>query len=119
MVTSTCMGIPASNPETANTGFILEALTAESGRLVNPAYYEVAVAKKYFRDDKSFQILELILENPVCDVLYWVHLWGGFDATFTQLVRKQGADIVSTVEKNRAKVEAAIQKTVEIYAELP
>ena len=119
MVTSTCMAIPTSNADTATTGLILEALNAESGRLVNPAYYEIAVAKKYFRDDKSFRILELILENPVCDVLYWVHLWGGFDATFTNLVRRQGSDIVSTVEKNRDKVEAAIQKTVEIYAELP
>ena len=119
MVTSTCIGIPVSNANTPATGFILEALSAESGRLVNPAYYEQAVAIKYLRDEKSFQILELILENPVCDVLYWVYHWGGFNATFDSLNRRQNADIASAVEKNRDKVEAAIQKTIEIYAELP
>lgn len=119
MVTSTCMGIPTSNIETSNTGFILEALNAESGRLVKPAYYEIAVAKKYLRDDKSFQILELILENPVCDVLYWVHQWGGFNSAFDGLTRKQNADVVSTVERSRDRVEAAIQKTVDTYAALP
>lgn len=115
MVTSTCIAVPTSNSHTELTGLALEALSAESGRVVIPAYYEVAVAKKYFRDDQSFRILEMILENPVCDTLYWIYQWGGFNGAFDSFAQTGKTEFASLVEKYKDAVNKDIQKTVNAY----
>lgn len=45
--------VPITTADAERTSIILEALCAEGYRSVIPAYYEVALQKKYTRDDIS------------------------------------------------------------------
>ena len=114
MCGSTCITIPKTNTNLDRTGLILEALSAESRRLVIPAYYEVALGAKYLRDEGSFKMLDIILDNRVyelCDI----YAWGGLSAAISNLAKKNDINLASVIEKNEDKTIAAIQKTVDAY----
>ena len=114
MCGSTCITVPKTNTNLERTGLILEALSAESRRLVIPAYYDVALSAKYLRDEGSYKMLDIILENRVyelCDI----YAWGGFAGAVSALAKKADMNLASVIDKNEAKVLSAIQKTVEAY----
>jgi hypothetical protein len=62
--------IPVSSGNIAISGAILEALSAESYRLVTPAYYESALKLKYARDDISSQIIDLMRDSITTNFIY-------------------------------------------------
>jgi hypothetical protein len=62
--------IPVSSGNIAISGAILEALSAESYRLVTPAYYESALKLKYARDDISSQIIDLLRDSMTTNFIY-------------------------------------------------
>lgn len=53
-----CISVASKNHDMA--GAVLEALNAESYRIVTPAWYESALKLKYARDDISSQMIDLI-----------------------------------------------------------
>lgn len=116
---ATCIGIPITVTEPDNVALVLEASSALSRELVIPAYYEVAIAVKYFRDEMSFKMLDIILENEIYDVLRMVYDWGGFDTAFKNFASSGKTDIVSLIESNESKVTLEIQKTIDTYNNLP
>jgi hypothetical protein len=48
-----------------------------------------------------------------------VYDWGSFNSQFQSFALDGKTDIVSLFEKYESKTNTAIQKTVEVYAELP
>jgi hypothetical protein len=118
MCGSTCITIPKTNPDQDRTGLILEALSAESRRLVIPAYYDVALSAKYLRDEGSYHMLDIILDNRVYDICTTIYDWGGFTAQVSNLAKKGDPNFASVIDKNESKVEAAIQKTIDAYNEV-
>jgi ABC-type glycerol-3-phosphate transport system substrate-binding protein len=114
---ATCVAIPITNTDFERTGLILEALTAESARYVVPAYYEVALDMKYLRDEGSVGMLDIILENRIYD-LSELYGWGGFFSAVNAAAQKGDINFASLLEKNQAKVETAMQQTIETYGEL-
>lgn len=62
--------IPVSSSNIAISGAILEALSAESYRLVTPAYYESALKLKYARDDISSQVIDLLRDSMTTNFIY-------------------------------------------------
>jgi len=118
MVGSTCITIPKTAPEPARTGLILEALSAESRRLVIPAYYEVALGAKYLRDEGSVKMLDIILDTRVYDILDTIYGWGGFSGVVATAARRGDPNFTSLFEANQDRVIAAIERTLEAYAEV-
>ncbi|MCL2096849.1 MAG: hypothetical protein FWH10_08110 [Oscillospiraceae bacterium] len=118
MVGSTCITIPKTNPNPARTGLILEALSAESRRLVIPAYYEVALGSKYLRDEGSVKMLDIILDNRVYDILEVIYGWGSFSTDVYNLSVRGDLNFASLLESREGRVTAAIEKTLEAYAEV-
>jgi len=118
-VWATCLGIPVTVANPENTAIVIEALSSLSRQRVMPAYYEIAIALKYLRDDISFRMLDIILKNVICDPLRMVYDWGSFNSQFQSFAIKGNTDIVSLFEKYEGKINSAIQKTIEAYAELP
>ncbi|MCL1859386.1 MAG: ABC transporter substrate-binding protein [Oscillospiraceae bacterium] len=117
MCGSTCITIPKTNTDLDRTGLILEALSAESRRLVIPAYYDVALGAKYLRDEGSYKMLDIILANRVyelCDI----YGWGGLSSAVSALAKKADMNLASVIDKNEDKTMAAIQKTVDAYDEV-
>ena len=44
-------------------GAVLEAMAIESKKVVTPAYYEVALKGKYTKDQESWEMLDMIVNN--------------------------------------------------------
>ena len=66
----TLFGLPKTNSQPEATSAVLEALAAESYKVVSPAYYEVALKAKYTRDAESAQMIDLIRENITADFAF-------------------------------------------------
>ncbi len=60
--------IPTTAKDTDITGAMLEALSCETYRTVIPAYYDVALTSKYTRDERSADMLDLIMDGRNYDI---------------------------------------------------
>jgi ABC-type glycerol-3-phosphate transport system substrate-binding protein len=112
---SSCIAIPSTNPDIERTGHILEALSAESRKLVIPAYYEVSIGTKYLRDEGSVRMLDIILDNRIYDIGDSMYNWGGFTGAVSTMAQRGDLNFASAIEKYKERVETAIQKTVDAY----
>jgi len=112
---SSCLAIPITNPDLDKTGLILEAISAESTRVVIPAYYEISIGTKYLRDEISVRMLDIILENRIYDINQSMYNWGSFSSAFDTAASKGDPNFASLIEKHEAKIEAAMQKTIDAY----
>ena len=79
------LAVPKTVQDTEFVGIITEALNAESRRQVFPAYYEVALKKKYTYDDESVKLLDEIVDSRVFDFGYVYDAWKGF-GMYTQKI---------------------------------
>ena len=113
---SQCLVIPTTNSNLEKTGFLVEALSAESRRIVIPAYYEISIGTKYLRDEISVRMLDIILDNRIYDINNSMYNWGGFSGAFDAAASKGDKNFASLLEKNEAKIEAAMQKTIDAFA---
>ncbi len=86
----------------------LEALCEESWRTVTPAYYEVTLKNKYFRDDESAQMFDLIMDGIQLNFgsVYQTTCIGSIG----WLIRDLSKDFTSTYEANRNTYETAFEK---------
>lgn len=69
------LAVPKTVQDTEFAGIMTEALNAESHKLVIPAYYEIALKKKYTYDDESVRILDMIVDSRVFDFGYIFDAW--------------------------------------------
>ena len=115
---SSCLAILTTNNNLEMTGFLLEALSAESRRIVIPAYYEISIGTKYLRDDTSVRMLDIILENRINDINDTMYGWGGFPGLFSTAAQRGDTNFASLLEKNEARIETAMQRTINAYDEI-
>lgn len=98
-------------------GVIAEALTAEGWKTMLPAYYETALKFKGTRDEKSIEILDMIVDNTIYDFGY---IFGGSSPAnagfYTHEVLKKGSpDIASHYTSNRNAYEGNLQKMFDAF----
>ena len=113
---TTAVSIPVTSPDAERTGIILEALTAESFYTLRPAYFDISLQSQLLRDEESGEMLELIFATRVYDLAH-VFNWGGIFDIFGSLAGSGSADFVSAYERILPRVEAAMQRTLESFAE--
>ena len=63
-------GIPSTCLITDTASAFLEAMCAESYRIVMPAYFETAIKVKYSRDDATANMLDIIIASVYLDISY-------------------------------------------------
>ena len=114
--TSTAISIPASCSDPSRSGFILEALSAESRYTLQPAYYEISLRGKYTRDDESQEMLDIIFANMIYDVFEQYPL-GGLAGLFYERNMKVNCKgtYVSRYEKIKGAVEKDIKKLIDNF----
>ena len=103
------------------TGAVFEALAAESYRTLTPAFYDVALAHRYARDEASHEMLDIILRSRIYDILYWGQ-WDHFrhwDTGIVGMLQRGGGAYVSAYERHIDRARARIDEIMEIYAGLP
>ena len=100
------IGIPNVHSGVAldRIGFMLEAISAESRYTVIPAYYDIQLQGKFVRDEESREMLGIIFNSTVWDPGL-VYSWFGVEAFYL--------DAPSDYERERGRIEAAMQATID------
>lgn len=115
MATAWCTSfvcVPVIAPDLDKTGFMLEAMTAESMYTLIPAYYEVALKTKYSRDEESAAMLDIIFETREYE-LADMYAWGGIVNAVRDSLTAGAGGYVSAIESKKPAVEAAIKTLIE------
>ncbi len=96
--------------------FALEAMAYLGEKLVTPEYYDRTLKYKRFPDDTdSSEVLDIIFSNRLVDIAI-AYNWD--DCTFYyQNASRTGNDIVSYMESRRSAFEAAMQVTIDGFAD--
>jgi len=111
----TAVVVPMTNSDLERTGHILEALAAESRRLVRPAYFEVAIGMQYLRDEDSVRMLDLMLNTQVWDIANQIYGWGGFGGGFDSQASRGDTNVASLIERFEDRIADAIERTVDSF----
>lgn len=105
------MVVPSDSQKFDEACAALEALAEESYRSVTPTYYEVALGKKYFHDDESAQMFDLIMKGIKLNFgsVYQTTQIG----TIGWLIRDLSQEFSSTYAANKNKYETAMQNLLD------
>ena len=108
------VAVPVTSTDLDRAGIILEAMAVESISTVSPAFYEVSLQGKVFRDDDSQEMLDIIFANKVYDIGLLFNV-----GTFSDIMRNQikaGTNtFVSTLEGKTEAAQLEIEKLVEAF----
>ena len=111
-----CYGIPVTATNVERTGSVLEALH-QHPIYVQPAYYDVALQRKFTRDNESTEMLDLIFNSNVYDIGA-IYQFGNISWEIIYMTMTENRDIASTYKKLEKSAVAAIEKTIELYRKL-
>ena len=105
--------IPITNSNIDYTAIVLDALGMLSSHTTIPAYYEVSLVGKFFRDDDSGEMLDIIRANRVFGTGdAWG--WGGVTGAF-QGAARDAQPMTSFIERQERVITRAIERTLEAF----
>ena len=107
-----CVPITVSN--TTAVSAVLEALSAESARLVSPAYYNQALKVKYTRDSDAGDMIDLIYSHISTDFAF---LYSSALSNMAHIFRSNISSKNESLASSIAKQEKAWNKTLERFVE--
>jgi len=100
--------IPIDCKDMDRTGAVMEVMAAESYRSVAPAYFEITLKKKYFRDEESAQMFDIIQAGAKYDFgMVYTSVIG--DPVFIVRNSMTGGDFASRYNANIGKQEAYLK----------
>lgn len=113
---ATTQCIPAVTKDLQMSVVILDTMAAESYYSVNGILYDTILGQKLARDAVSRENLSIIFNNrfydPGC-----IYNFGSIASDWMANVGKGPEQVVSLIEKNRSKIEKAIEKFMTALAE--
>lgn len=107
--TTGLLAIPTTATDPSRNGLIIEALSAESKYVLQPAYYEIALKEKQTRDEESKEMLELIFNNRVFDIAEFYRI-GTLSDVILEMGSAKSFDVASRYEKLSKATIKAIDK---------
>lgn len=114
---TTTMGvIPITCTKVDTVSAVIEALCAESYRIVMPAYYETALKVKYARDDLSTQMIDVIHDSIWTDFTYiYSPALNNIGTIYRTLMGGKKYDLASEYAAREKAVIAGLDKLVDTY----
>ena len=109
---TSAVSIPITVADPERSGLITEALAYESRYILLPAYYDINLKTKFARDEESREMIDIIINNRMYD-LGEIYTWGSLNTYFDNLSQGRSDSLATFWEKNQAKAESAMQKTVD------
>ncbi|MBE6658876.1 MAG: hypothetical protein E7604_10615 [Ruminococcaceae bacterium] len=107
------------NVETQETAaLILEAMAIQSYITVTPAYYDVAIQRKYSRDEDSIEMLDIALENRVYDMARVYSAEFGIHEIFQSLATSGSTDFASSYAKKEKRAIEKMEKLISYFNEM-
>ncbi len=117
----TVYGIPVTVAENRveMLGAVLEVMASESARTVKPAYYEVALKRKYMSDPVAWEMLDKIFETVRIDAgVVYVSVIGGPHALLRDIAASKQNTVSSTYSKLAKNIEKSLRDMHEKLSEL-
>lgn len=108
--------IPVTNDRLAETGFVLEALAAESRYTIMPALYDLTLTQRMLRDEDSAEMLDIIRASRAYD-LGIIFNWGDAAGIFSGMLARGTFNFTSELERITPRVEQQIARAIERFAE--
>ena len=113
MATTQMMALPATLDDPEFTGVILEALSMESYRTLNPAVYEISMTGKYLRDEESYKMYQIIQNSGIYDFNWNYGAGNCFALMMRDMVRKKSADkFMSYCDENIPAVQTLLENVL-------
>ena len=109
--------IPAKNYEVDRTSKIIERTAYISQQTVTPAYYKKTLEGKYVRDEDSYDMITLEIQNRTYDIGY-MYDFGGLQTAITTLSKNYSTNFASMLKTYQTKAETAISITNISYSGL-
>ncbi len=107
--------VPTNVENIDMVGALVEAMSAESKKSVMPAYYEKALQGKYTRDERSAQMLEIIMDGRTFDMSILYNDALGDMPYFMSSTLMNGESYTSNYAAAKQKYENG---AAELYAQL-
>jgi|LSQX01.2.fsa_nt_gb hypothetical protein len=108
--------IPKTVEDTEFVGIITEALAADTYYNVYPVFYDVAMKNKYSQDEKTAEMVDLVVENAVFDFSF---MYGVYMEYLPYLFRfhvvERNPDIISDYKRKEKAINKKIQLVYELY----
>lgn len=114
----TLLGVPFTAPDTNRTSLILSAMGKESQSTLTGAFYEKVLSQKYFRDEESIKMLDLILDSEVTPDPGILYDFGTLNSGFVSLVASNKSDFASFYAQNESKANKALEDYIEIIGNM-
>ena len=115
---SEAIAVMTTVQDVEKVGVLTEALTAEGWKTMLPAYYETALKYKGTRDEKSVEILDMIVANVIFDFGY---VFGGLSSAtgagfwIHKLLQQNSADITSHYEANKNNYRSTLDTAIAAF----
>jgi hypothetical protein len=94
-------------------------MAAEGYKQINPAYYEIALKKKYMHDDESVQILDIIVNSRNISFAYVYDNWEGFGHMLNDLFTTNPTrDFVSYYERRLGSAQRRVDAMNSAFEEM-
>jgi len=107
------LAIPITVTDTEFVGVMLEALSAESYRIVTPAYYDVALKVKHARDEESAAMMDVVIEGIRFDFGYIYDGWNGMAFSLPELLANRKKDFASYYNANENRALKYYEKVID------
>jgi len=118
--TGVLLGVPRTAGDLERTSVILEALAAESRYILQPAYYDVVLQRKFARDEESSDMLDIIFGNRVYDLagIYFQDTWLEFIRLCEGNSRQGDRNIVSYYDRRQNAIQREIDRTITRFEDM-
>lgn len=109
--------IPITNTNMERTGIIIEAMSAEGYRTVQPAYTETVMKERYSSDKDSAEMLDLIFNNRFLAGGYLYANFPDFQMIHEVMWRQASSniDIISYYESHKNAAQARVDQLNEFF----
>ena len=110
--------IPTTNSDLERTGIIIEAMSAEGYKQIQPAYVEIALKNRYASDKDSVEMLEIIFANRLLSSGYLFGTASGLQMAHEAMWKTETDQpaIASSYETRRPTDQAKIDSINEFFA---
>jgi len=109
--------VPITVYDADMSGAVLEALSCYGKEYITPEYYDITLKGKYFRDEESAEMLDLIFSSRFFDVGTYYQL-GGFNEMVITMMQQGNTDFASMYKRNEKIANRTLSKINEAYAEM-
>ena len=109
--------VPKTTADIGMITAVLEGMAIQSFIQVTPAYYDIALTRKYARDNESSEMLDIALAYRVYDIgRFFSQI--GVGSVFQELAAKGSTDFASAMAKREKSANKMIEKLIKDFSAL-